>query len=149
MEKTNELNKLLSYIHMGNSIYRIYYEHCEDLKDELLKEKIVMIQEIFKKHEEKVTNFIKEYDEEATKSITYAGVMGIYKEKLKSFENSYSICKAGIKATNMGMLSTIKFLKENEHLAQEIKDVVKDMINDYMFIQNELVNYILNNCIKK
>ena len=25
MEMTNELNKFLSYIHMGNSVYRIYY----------------------------------------------------------------------------------------------------------------------------
>ena len=80
MEKTNELNKLLSYIHMGNSIFRIYYEHAEEFHDETLKKQIVLIQEIFKKHEEKVTHLIKENKEEATKSITYAGIMGIYKE---------------------------------------------------------------------
>ena len=33
MEKTNELNKFLSYIHMGNSVYRIYYEEAVNLKD--------------------------------------------------------------------------------------------------------------------
>ncbi len=33
MEKTNELNKFLSYVHMGTSIYRIYYEHAEKLKN--------------------------------------------------------------------------------------------------------------------
>lgn len=33
MEKTNELNKFLSYIHMGNSIYRIYYKEAVSLKN--------------------------------------------------------------------------------------------------------------------
>ena len=69
-------------------------------------------------------------------------------EKLKSFDNSFSICKAAIKSTNMGMLSTIKFLKENEHLPNKIKDVVKEMIDDYLFIQEQLVNFIITNCIK-
>ena len=36
MEKTNELNKFLSYIHMGNSIYRIYYKEAVSLKNEKL-----------------------------------------------------------------------------------------------------------------
>ena len=31
MEKTNELNKFLSYIHMGTSIYRIYLDNAERL----------------------------------------------------------------------------------------------------------------------
>ena len=54
MEKTNELNKLISYIHMGNSIYRIYLEHAEELQDNKLTNEIKEIQCIFKKHE--VTN---------------------------------------------------------------------------------------------
>ena len=148
MEKSNELNKFLSYIHMGNSIYRIYLKEAEDLEDKQLIKQIKMIQKNFKKHETIITEFINEYDEKATKSITASGLMGIYMEKMKTFENSFSICKAAIKSTNMGMLSTIKFLKENEHLSKEIKDVIKDIIEDYQFIQEQLVNFILTNCIK-
>lgn len=148
MEKTNELNKLLSYIHMGNSIFRIYLDEAQELDDKHLIKQIKIIQKLFKKHETTITNFIQENDEKATKSISSAGLMGIYMEKLKSFDNSFSICKAAIKSTNMGMLSTIKFLKENEHLPNKIKDVVKEMIDDYLFIQEQLVNFIITNSIK-
>ena len=47
MEKTNELNKFLSYIHMGNSVFRIYHKECENLKDEKL---LGIIEEIEEKH---------------------------------------------------------------------------------------------------
>ena len=47
MEKTNELNKFLSYIHMGNSIYRIYYKEAVSLKNEKLTDLIVSISETF------------------------------------------------------------------------------------------------------
>ena len=48
MEKSNELNKFLSYIHMGNSIYRIYYEEAKKFNNQRLINLIVEIQEIFK-----------------------------------------------------------------------------------------------------
>ena len=38
MEKTNELNKFISYIHMGNSIYRIYYKEAGRLENKKIKE---------------------------------------------------------------------------------------------------------------
>ena len=47
MEKTNELNKFLSYMHMGNTIYRIYLEHAKKLENEKLIHLIIEIQEIF------------------------------------------------------------------------------------------------------
>ena len=46
MEKTNELNKFLSYMHMGNTIYRIYLEHAKKLENEKLIHLIIEIQEI-------------------------------------------------------------------------------------------------------
>ena len=52
MEKTNELNKFLSYMHMGNTIFRIYLEHAKKLENKKLINLIVEIQEIFKTHEE-------------------------------------------------------------------------------------------------
>ena len=148
MEKTNELNKLISYIHMGNCIYRIYLEHALELEDESLIKEIKSIQSIFKKHEDTINSLIEQNGEESTKRITSAGLMGIYKEKLKSFDNTYSICKAAIKSTNMGMLSTIKFLKENENLSQNIKEKIEEIINDYLNIQKIMTLFILNNCIK-
>ena len=142
MEKTNELNKLISYIHMGNCIYRIYLEHALELEDESLIKEIKSIQSIFKKHEDTINSLIEQNGEES------AGLMGIYKEKLKSFDNTYSICKAAIKSTNIGMLSTIKFLKENENLSQNIKEKIEEIINDYLNIQKIMTLFILNNCIK-
>ena len=133
---------------MGNSIFRIYLDEAQELNDKHLIKQIKIMQKLFKKHETTITNFIHENDEKATKSISSAGLMGIYMEKLKSFDNSFTICKAAIKSTNMGMLSTIKFLKENEHLPDEIKNVIKEMIDDYLLIQEQLVNFVITNCIK-
>ena len=144
MEKTNELNKFLSYIHMGTSVYRIYYEHAKEFEDKKLINLIVEIQEIFKTHEEKITKKINELGEEATDSLTGAGLMGLYKEKLKIFNDSLSICINAIKATNMGMISSIKFLNENKELSDEIKTYIKNVINDYMLIQDKLVKHINN-----
>lgn len=145
MEKTNELNKFLSYIHMGTSIYRIYYDQAKKFRDETLINLIVEIEEIFKTHEEKVTRHINELGEEATNSLTAAGLMGLYKEKLKIFDYPFDICIAAIKSTNMGLISSLKFLKDNNKLPIEIKDVITSVINDYQEIQNKWINYILNN----
>lgn len=147
MEKTNELNKFLSYIHMGNSVYRIYYEEAKNMENETLIEKIVYIQEKFKKHEESITRLINEQGEEATNSLTAAGLMGLYKEKMKVFENSFDICISAIKTTNMGMISAIKFLEDNNKLSENIKNHIKEVINDYLDILNILKNYILNDLI--
>ncbi len=141
MEKTNELNKLLSYIHMGNTIYRIYFDHSEKLEEKELSNLIRNIMEKFKVHEETITRLINEQDEEATNSLTAAGLMGVYKEKMKIFDTPFSIVTSAIKATNMGMISTIKFMNENKKLHSEILDKVKEIINDYISIQKQLVDY--------
>ena len=138
MEKSNELNKFLSYIHMGNSIYRIYYEEAKKFNNQRLINLIVEIQEIFKKHEEKITNIITSMNEEATNSLTAAGIMGVYKERLKYFENEFIIYISAIKSTYMGMLSSIKFLNENKELSNKIKENIKNVIDDYQLILNKL-----------
>lgn len=143
MEKSNELNKFLSYIHMGNSIYRIYYEEAKKFNNQRLINLIVEIQEIFKKHEEKITNIITSMNEEATNSLTAAGIMGVYKEKLKYFENEFIIYISAIKSTYMGMLSSIKFLNENKELSNKIKENIKNVIDDYQLILNKLQKEIL------
>ena len=147
MEKTNELNKFLSYIHMGNSVYRIYYEEAVNLKDHELIDEIVKTEEIFKTHEESITRLINEYGEEATNSITAAGLMGIYKEKMKSFDDSFDICISAVKTTNMGMVSAIKFLKENKNLPKKVKNEIKKVIIDYSEIIKSFTTYLTNNLI--
>ena len=147
MEKTNELNKFLPYIHMGNSVYRIYYEEAKKINNESLTKEIVHIQEIFKKHEESITKLINELGEEATNSLTAAGLMGLYKEKMKVFENSFDICISAIKTTNMGMISAIKFLEDNNKLPEKVISHIKEVINDYLDILSVLKNYILDNLI--
>lgn len=143
MEKTNELNKLLSYIHMGNSIYRIYYEEANNINDLKLVDLIIESQEIFKQHEEKITKLIKNMNEEATNSLTMAGIMGVYKEKMKCFNNSFDIYISAIKSTYMGMISTYKFLNENKDLPNKIIRYIKDIITDYQDILYKLQNDLL------
>lgn len=145
MEKSNELNKFLSYIHMGTSIYRIYYEQAERFNDNELIKLIVEIEEIFKTHEEKTTKFINELGEEATNSLTAAGIMGVYKEKLKIFENPFDICISAIKSTNMGLISAIKFLNNNKELPEETRCLIVEVIKDYDKIQSKWIAYVLEN----
>ncbi len=144
MEKTNELNKFLSYIHMGNSIFRIYHKESENLKNEKLLGVIEEIEEIFKTHEEKFTNLITNMGEKPTESLTAAGVMGVLMEKMKFVDSDFDICINAIKSTNMGMLSAFKFLDENKKLPKKIKNEVTKVIDDYYMIIGKLKNYIIN-----
>ena len=143
MEKTNELNKFLSYIHMGTSIFRIYMDNAERLHADSLISLIKEIEEIFKTHEEKITRLIHEENEKATTSLTAAGILGVYKEKLKIFDNAFTICINALKSTNMGLISAIKFLEDNKELHKEIKDIVINVIEDYQTIEKKLVDYIM------
>ena len=144
MEKTNELNKFLSYVHMGTSIYRIYYEHAEKLKNKKLLKLITDILEIFKTHEEKITKLINEEDEEATNSLTAAGIMGVTMEKLKMVDNEFSICTNAIKATYMGMISALKFLNENKKMHTSIKGAIIIVIDDYERIVKMIKDFIID-----
>ena len=141
MEKTNELNKFLSYIHMGNSIYRIYYKEAVSLKNEKLTDLIVSISEAFKKHEETITKEIEKYGEKATESLTMAGLIGVYKEKMKNFKDDFVVVTSAIKATNMGLISSLKFVSENKALPKSTKKLLFKVIDDYVQIIDELKNY--------
>lgn len=143
MEKTNELNKFLSYIHMGNSIFRIYDKQAEKFHDEKLKNLFSEIMETFKTHEESITKLIKDEGEIPTKSVTFAGKFGIYSEKLKVYKNPLAICKSAIKATYKGMLSSLKFLDENKALPEEVETKIINVIDDYGLIANKLKEYTL------
>lgn len=143
MEKTNELNKFLSYIHMGTSVFRIYYDQAQRFNNKDLIDLIVEIEEIFKTHEEKITSLIKNMGEEATDSLTASGLMGLYKEKLKIFDDSFDIMIAAIKSTNMGLLSSMKFLHQNKDLPDDVKKHVINVVKDYSNIITKLTNHSL------
>ena len=143
MEKTNELNKFLSYIHMGTSVYRIYLDNAEKLHADSLVSLIKEIEEIFKTHEEKITRLIHEENEKATTSLTAAGLLGVYKEKLKIFDSAFTICINALKSTNMGLISAIKFLEDNKELHKEIKDIIINVIEDYQKIEKKLLDYVM------
>lgn len=143
MEKTNELNKFLSYIHMGNTIFRIYHEQAEKQGNHKLVALIIEIKEIFKTHEEAITKLIEEFDEEATNELSFAGVMGVYKERLKTFPDELSICTSAIKATYMGLISALKFLDENKELSTGIKEHIIKVIDDYGIIANKIKEFVL------
>ena len=147
MEKSNELNKFLSYVHMGTSIFRIYYEEAKEINNNTLVNLIVESEEIFKRHEEKITKLINELGEEATNSLTAAGIMGVYKEKMKVFDNSFSICYSAIKSSNMGRLSALKFLYNNKELPNDVVCVIENVIRDYSSIINKFQEHILNELI--
>lgn len=145
MEMTNELNKFLSYIHMGNSVYRIYYNESNKFNDEKLEMLFKDVMEVFKKHEEAIASLIESFNEEATSSLTAAGILGVYKEKMKIFDTPLDICIAALKATNMGTISALKFLNNNKNLHDNIKNAIYEVISDYGLIENKIINYTLEN----
>ena len=149
MEKTNELNKFLSYIHMGMSIYRIYYENASKLKNKKLMNLIVECQEIFKTHEEKIIRLIRKFNEKDTKSLTAAGKMGVFMEKMKNFKTPFAICLNAIKSTDMGIISSIKFLQENRNLSEEMKSYFKNVIDDYKKIKDRFLEFTLEELVEE
>ena len=141
-----ELNKFLSYIHMGNETFRLYYKAAEDMKNKRLKKLITEIEEVFKRHEETITKLIKSRDCECSDSVTLMGKMALMMEKLKIVDNEFDICERAIKAVNMGMISALKFAYYNNNMDEEIKEVIKDVISDYTDIEEKINDYILVNC---
>ena len=81
--------------------------------------------------------------EKPTDDLTFAGMMGVYKEKLKTFDNAFDICLSAIKATNMGMISALRFLDENKELSKGIKEYIIKVIDDYGIIINKLKEFLL------
>ena len=143
-----ELNKFLSYIHMGNETFRLYYKAAEDMDNKRLKKLITEIEEVFKRHEEIVTKVLEKRSCDASDNVTLMGKMALVMEKLKIVETEFDICERAIKAVNMGLISGLKFAYYNRDMDDEIKEVIKDVISDYTDIQEKINDYILVNCVK-
>jgi len=144
MENIYELNKFLSYIHMGNEVFRVFYDKAKMLNDEKLLDLIVKTEETFKTHEEKISKKIKELNVVPTKRLTLSGKIGVACEKMKIMDTPFKVCQNMIKATNMGMLSALKFLHENNNFSSKIKDSVKDVIDDYALIIKDVKSFVIS-----
>ncbi len=146
MNGLNELNKFLSYIHMGNETFRLYYEKACELNNKELKTLICNIQETFKKHEEIVTSVLEKNGYECSDDVTLIGKMALLIEELKLVNDSFCICERAIKSVNMGLLSGLKMLYYNKNIDCEIISVMKDVISDYTDIMEKINDYILKRC---
>ena len=144
--KCEELNKFLSYIHMGNETFRLYHDAAVEMNNKRLKKLITEIQEVFKTHEEAVTKVLKKRTFDCTDSVTFMGKMAIVMEKLKIVESEFDICERAIKAVNMGLISGLKFAYYNRDMDDDIREVIKDVVSDYTDITEKINDYILNNC---
>lgn len=142
----DKLNKFLSYIHMGNEVFRVYYKHSEKIKSEELKKLVVEIQEEFKKHEEKITNIIKEEGYEPVDSLTLSGKMGVFMEQLKIVDDEFLLALEALKAVNMGEVSALKFLNEHENMNEELTKDIKEIISDYDDIKTKIKEFIFQYC---
>ena len=146
METYNELNKFLSYIHMGNETFRIYYDKACEINSKRLKDLIVQIQEVFKTHEELITSILKRHNAECSDDLTMVGKMAVLMEKVKVTDEEFDICERAIKAVNMGLISGLKFAYYNKNMESEIKEAIKDVIADYTDITEKINDFILERC---
>jgi len=145
MNDLHELNKFLSYIHMGNETFRLYYEKACELDNKELKRLITSIQEVFKTHEELVTGILERNDFDCSDDVTLIGKMALIMEELKLVDDPFKICERAIKAVNNGLLSGLKMVYYNKNLDEEIKEAMKDVISDYTDILEDINDFILDN----
>lgn len=144
MKKTLKLNKFLSYIHMGNSVYRVFYDKAKEVNSKELLNIICRTEEVFKTHEETISSKVIKQGFTPTKRLTIQAKFAIWMEKMKVMDTPFKLCQSMIKATNMGMLQVIKFLHENKELSHSDKDVVKDIIDDYQKVIKNINSYIIS-----
>lgn len=145
MNGLNELNKFLSYIHMGNETFRLYYDKACELNNKELKRLICDIQEVFKTHEELVTGILKKNDFDCSDDVTLIGKMALVMEELKLVNDTFCICERAIKAVNNGLVSGLKMVYYNKDLDEEIKEAMKDVIADYTNILEQINDFVLEN----
>jgi len=63
------------------------------------------------------------------------------------FKTPFDICISAIKATDMGTISSIKFLRDNKKLSKEMKEYIRNVIDDYKKIKDKLIGYLLKELV--
>ena len=125
-----ELNKFLTGIHMGGATFKDYLDKAENLE---LKSKLRESIESFKRHEEAITHRIEELGGNAIDSLGIRGNMAEVFEKIKliSVDTDAEVCEHAIKAMNMGIKNTNKFMEEHKNMEESIMNDIKGVIKDY------------------
>lgn len=125
-----ELNKFLTGIHMGGATFKEYLDKAQNLE---LKSSLREIIESFKRHEEAITHRIEELGGNASDSLGIIGNIAEVFEKIKliSVDTDAEVCEHAIKAMNMGIKNTNKFMEEHKNMEESLMNDIKGVIKDY------------------
>ena len=125
-----ELNKFLTGIHMGGATFKEYLDKAQNLE---LKSSLREIIESFKRHEEAITHRIEELGGNASDSLGIRGNIAEAFEKIKliSVDTDAEVCEHAIKAMNMGIKNTNKFMEEHKNMEESVMNDIKGVIKDY------------------
>lgn len=125
-----ELNKFLTGIHMGGATFKDYLNKAENLE---FKSKLREVIESFKRHEEAISHRIEELGGNPSDSLGIRGNIAEMFEKIKliSVDTDAEVCDHAIKAMNMGIKNTNKFIEENKNMEESIMSDIKGVIKDY------------------
>lgn len=125
-----ELNKFLIGIHMGGATFREYLDKAQNLE---FKSSLREIIESFKRHEEAITHRIEELGGNASDSLGIRGNIAEAFEKIKliSVDTDAEVCEHAIKAMNMGIKNTNKFMEEHKNMEESVMNDIKGVIKDY------------------
>ena len=141
-----ELNKFLTGIHMGGATFKDYLNKAENLE---FKNKLREIIELFKRHEKAITHRIEELGGNPSDSLGIIGNIAEVFEKIKliSVDTDAEVREHAIKAMNMGIKNTNKFIEENKNMEESIINDIKGIIKDY-HDQLEILNNLKNKLCK-
>lgn len=125
-----ELNKFLIGIHMGGATFKEYLDKAQNLE---FKSSLREIIESFKRHEEAITHRIEELGGNASDSLGIRGNIAEAFEKIKliSVDTDAEVCEHAIKAMNMGIKNTNKFMEEHKNMEESVMNDIKGVIKDY------------------
>lgn len=125
-----ELNKFLTGIHMGGATFKEYLDKAQNLE---FKSSLREIIESFKRHEEAITHRIEELGGNASDSLGIRGNIAEAFEKIKliSVDTDAEVCEHAIKAMNMGIKNTNKFMEEHKNMEESVMNDIKGVIKDY------------------
>ena len=125
-----ELNKFLTGIHMGGATFKEYLDKAQNLE---FKSSLREIIESFKRHEEAITHRIEELGGNASDSLGIRGNIAEAFEKIKliSVDTDAEVCEHAIKAMNMGIKNTNKFMEEHKNMEESVMNDIRGVIKDY------------------
>lgn len=115
---------------MGGATFKEYLDKAQNLE---FKSSLREIIESFKRHEEAITHRIEELGGNASDSLGIRGNIAEAFEKIKliSVDTDAEVCEHAIKAMNMGIKNTNKFMEEHKNMEESVMNDIKGVIKDY------------------